>query len=104
MASVRIVDDSGTLKASPAAVTVDQGETVSWQALEGHTISVWFPCEGVFSPSLGVLLDPSGASVRADAPITMGQDGIEYCIYDHTDNQFVVGNSHPVMIIKGGGK
>ena len=87
------VREDGVLAAERVEVT--QGQTVRWDAPEGHVVSVWFPRSGVFETQTP---DPSGAMVDPDAGPT--DVDVEYCIYDHTDHAFVEGGSHPVMLIK----
>ena len=86
---------ASNLPLSVGLCVVEQGQMVKWGAPEGHTISVWFPHEGIFATTTP---DPAGATVLPDAaPL---DTPIAYCIYDHTDGVFIEGNSHPLLIIK----
>ena len=77
---------------------VVRGQEVQWIGYDDHPLLIWVPDDRIF---VGTTREPesSGAMIAEDAPLT-GEEGIHYTVYDTTAGVYVVGNSHPVMIIK----
>jgi len=82
-------------------IKANPGDRIRWEGYDEHEISIWFPDAGVFvTPVLAVMHEgPIEATIRDDA-----QGGVySYAIYDHTEQKFVVCESHPKLELPGSG-
>ena len=102
------------LKIDP--ITAHAGDTIEWSwgdhSKPQHIFSIWFPQAGVFvTPLIAVMHKGTiEATVREDvrdrvAPLPpLPPEEVlvyEYCIYDHTEQEFVTCQSHPKIEIPG---
>jgi len=96
------------LKIEP--ITAHKGDTIKWfwgeYGKPAHTFSIWFPQPGVFvTPLIAVMHNGTvEATIREDIRDGVPPDEVlkfDYCIYDHTEQEFVTCQSHPKLEIPG---
>ncbi len=91
--------EPGKFEMRTKLIKANAGDTIHWEVVDNHAISIWFPGAGVFvTPVIAVMhVGPVEATIRDDAP-----DGVyDYAIYDHTEGEFVTCESHPKIEIPG---
>ncbi|MCK4680114.1 hypothetical protein KAT82_03260 [bacterium] len=92
-----VAKEPGEFEMRIDVIEANAGDTIHWEVVDNHAISIWFPGAGVFvTPVIAVMhVGPVEATIRDDAP---GGE-YEYAIYDHTEGQFVTCQSHPKIEI-----
>ncbi|MCK4410423.1 MAG: hypothetical protein KAW67_10065 [Candidatus Eisenbacteria sp.] len=105
--------DDFVLRINP--ITAHAGETLRWVFYDkesrkevDHIFSIWFPEAGVFvTPLISVMHNGAvEATIRDDVRKDVPADKLlvyEYCIYDHSEHEFVTCHSHPRIEIPGAG-
>jgi hypothetical protein len=107
-------NNPGVLMTKVDPVTALKGQTIRWAFYDAqsgeeidHVFSIWFPIAGVFAtPMIAVMHNGAveatiSTDVRKNAKDEKEVLKYEYCIYDHTEQEFVTCQSHPRIEIPG---